>query len=274
MLDALGAGVFAAGCPKENAGFEAGVAGLWEAFVSVSGTDGALVFAAGPVDTLGFGVVAWEGALKNDFGVEILANGLGLGVCWSFVACVCVESCTGFENEKAGAGEAFSLLVGAGVASFGANENDGADKGSLVLVFAGDVAAGVANEKPPDDALGVVVALDLMLAKGVALGCASAAGDGAKLGFSCGAAEPAGRELGRAGCLHHVVRRGRGGALRRFCQPEDAALADVHRPAGTDFAHDPCSGDGTCRDLDLPSDGGRTVAPPVGTAAGHVAQLT
>ncbi len=53
------------------------------------------------------------------------------------------------------------------------------------------------------------------------------------------AADPAGRHLGRAVRLHHLLRRGRRRALRRLGQPEDAALADVHRAARADLADHP-----------------------------------
>jgi hypothetical protein len=64
-----------------------------------------------------------------------------------------------------------------------------------------------------------------------------------------------GRDLGRAVRLHHLLRRGGGGALRGLGGAEDAAVADVHRPARTDQPDDPGRGDDPRGDLDRAADG-------------------
>ena len=51
--------------------------------------------------------------------------------------------------------------------------------------------------------------------------------------------DPARGDLGRALRLHHLLRRGRGRALRRLRPAEDPALADVHRPARADLPDHP-----------------------------------
>jgi hypothetical protein len=68
--------------------------------------------------------------------------------------------------------------------------------------------------------------------------------------------DPAGRDFGRAVRLHHLIRRGGGGAVRRFRRPEDAALADVHRPARADQPDHSRSGNHPRDHLDPAADRG------------------
>jgi hypothetical protein len=88
------------------------------------------------------------------------------------------------------------------------------------------------------------------------------------------AADHAGRDLGRAVRLHHLLRRGRDRSLRGRRRAAHHPARDVVGHPRADQPDDPRRGDDPGHDLDRAPDHDRTAAPPLRAAARHQADLT